>query len=39
MISMLEGSGVFISSETLYKELPASFEKRIKQWVIEFVSQ
>lgn len=39
VISMLEGSGVFISSETLYKELPASFEKRIKQWVIEFVSQ
>lgn len=39
VISMLEGSGIFISSETLYKELPASFEKRIKQWIIEFVTQ
>ena len=39
IISMLEGSGLFISSDTLYKELPASFNKRIKQWIIEFVRQ
>jgi len=39
IISMLEGSGLFISSDTLYKDLPASFNKRIKQWIIEFVRQ
>ncbi len=39
IISMLEGSGLFISSDILHKELPASFNKRIKQWIIEFVKQ
>ncbi len=39
MVSMLEGSALFMSSEALYNELPASFEKRIKQWVMGLAMQ
>ena len=39
IVSMMEGSAQFVSSETLYNELPASFEKRIKKWVMEFATQ
>jgi len=39
IISMLEGSAEFMSNDTLYNELPKSFEKRIKQWVMELATQ
>jgi len=39
IISMLEGSAEFMSNKTLYNELPKSFEKRIKQWVMELATQ
>jgi len=39
IISMLEGSAEFMSNETLYNELPKSFERRIKQWVMELATQ
>jgi len=39
IISMLEGSAEFMSNKTLYNELPKSFERRIKQWVMELATQ
>jgi len=39
IISILEGSAEFLSNEALYNELPKSFERRIKQWVMELAIQ